>query len=161
MKVFTLILASVLYLSSLSAKPVLPTFSGPNDSLLIEEFSALALGHLPDSSTLKSTTAGESEALIPQLLTVPDVCGQGVGSIDLVPDPGIFFYSWSNGETLEDISGLTAGTYSVTITDNGGVTQVHMAMVGAGPNIIPTTTAAITPNTLCGGPSNGAIAPRR
>ncbi|MEM7103843.1 MAG: Kazal-type serine protease inhibitor domain-containing protein [Bacteroidota bacterium] len=46
--------------------------------------------------------------------------GGNDGSIDLFAQgPGIPSYQWSNGETSEDIDGLTAGTYCVTVTFNG------------------------------------------
>jgi hypothetical protein len=44
------------------------------------------------------------------------------GSIDYTiggGSPG-YVYSWSNGETIEDISTLVAGTYTVTVTDING-----------------------------------------
>jgi gliding motility-associated-like protein len=35
-----------------------------------------------------------------------------------------FSFAWSNGATTEDLAGLAQGTYSVTVTDGRGITQV-------------------------------------
>lgn len=53
------------------------------------------------------------------------------GSINLSVSGGVpgFTYLWSNGETTEDISGLTEGIYSVTITDSGGCEVITSAEV--------------------------------
>ena len=44
------------------------------------------------------------------------------GSIDLTPlgGSGLYTYAWSTGATTEDLSGLSAGTYSVVLTDTWG-----------------------------------------
>jgi hypothetical protein len=61
---------------------------------------------------------------------VPVICLTN-GSINLSPFDGQIPYSfvWSNGETTEDISNLTEGTYVVTITDANGCEIIHSSIV--------------------------------
>ncbi|MCT4579775.1 MAG: hypothetical protein N4A35_00030 [Flavobacteriales bacterium] len=48
-----------------------------------------------------------------------------LGSIDVnVTGPSPISYSWSNGATTQDLSGLTAGNYTLTVTDGTGETLV-------------------------------------
>jgi len=48
--------------------------------------------------------------------------GGSTGSIDLsvTGGSGSYTYLWSNGATTQDISGLSAGTYSVVVTESNG-----------------------------------------
>ena len=80
--------------------------------------------------------------------------GGSDGSIDLTvtdaADP--VTYSWDNGETTEDLTGLTAGTYSVTVTDGNGCTATASATVNE------PTALVLTPdvtNVTCNGFSDG------
>src|SRR4030095_4625271 len=79
------------------------------------------------------------------------------GSIDLTVAGGTapFTYAWSNGATTQDLTGIAAGTYNVTVTDAGGCTQTLNGIVIAEPAAIVLTETHVDVN--CNGASTGSI----
>lgn len=78
------------------------------------------------SSTESITTDAPSAAISLQIAAQNPVCnGDQNGSIDLTVEGGSapYTYEWSNGETGQDLDGLSAGTYTVTVTDEAGCTS--------------------------------------
>jgi gliding motility-associated-like protein len=87
--------------------------------------------------------------------------GASDGSIDITPTGGIspYTYLWSTADTIEDISGLTAGSYSVTVTDINGCTGSAMITLTEPDSllgILTSPTFAGGYNVSCGG-SDGSI----
>jgi hypothetical protein len=76
-------------------------------------------------------------------------CNNAWGSIDLNVSGGTpnYTYSWSNGKTTQDLQGLAAGAYNVTVTDVNGCSNI------AGTTIIesPKPNPSIYATALCVG----------
>ena len=83
--------------------------------------------------------------------------GGSNGSIDLTVGGGTpgYTYSWSNGATTQDISGLAAGVYSVTISDLNGCSKTHSVTITQ--PAAPLTLTSTQVNVLCFGNATGSI----
>ena len=85
--------------------------------------------------------------------------GQEVGAINITVAGGIspFTYSWVTGSTVvrtvEDPTGLPAGTYNVTVTDTNGCTATGSATISSVSSISINLTST---NSSCGA-SNGQV----
>ncbi len=90
-------------------------------------------------------------------VTNVDCYGNLTGAIDITVSGGTapYTYSWSNGSTTEDLTGLAAGTYTVTVTDAHGCTATHSFTVNQ-PGAALSITGTVT-NVDCYGSSSGAI----
>ena len=85
--------------------------------------------------------------------------GQDVGAISITVSGGTspYTYSWATGSTvvstLEDPTGLPAGTYKVTVTDAASCTATGSAVIS---NTSLISIVLSPTNTTCGG-NNGAV----
>jgi hypothetical protein len=107
--------------------------------------------------TTSSVTLTEPTQLTSTFTQINVSCNGGSnGSIDLSVSGGIspYSYSWSNGQTTEDISGLSTGNYVVTITDANGC-QTSNSVTITQPSVLSSTSTQFNPS--CFGAANGSI----
>ncbi len=94
------------------------------------------------------------------LVVTPAGCHGGTeGAIDLTVTGGglgNYSYSWSNGETTQDLSGLAAGNYSVVVTYALGCQVSASALITEPPPLELSLTAEAV---SCFGGNDGAVQP--
>ncbi len=66
---------------------------------------------------------------------------------------GFYAYLWSSGQTNAIVKGLSAGVYTVTVTDNNGCSGSASVLISQPPLLIDTTSVL---NPTCIGQSNGS-----
>ena len=106
-----------------------------------------------------STFINQPFAPLSATYVITDVLCHGfhTGAIDLIPAGGTppYSYQWSNGQTTQDLTGIPAGNYSVTITDYNGCTETYQMIVNEPPTYV-STSLQVT-DVRCYGEINGAI----
>ncbi|MDD3875276.1 MAG: hypothetical protein PHT69_01500 [Bacteroidales bacterium] len=150
--------------------PYTYSWSGPVFSATTKDITGLYAGTYSVTVTdnkgctkvLSSVIVGQPSAAI--LLTATQVninCNGGSnGSINLTVSGGTpslltgYTFLWSNGATTEDISGLVSGSYSVTVTDSLGCSDVLSKTITQ-PAQLTATATPVSP--LCNGYSTGSI----
>ena len=83
--------------------------------------------------------------------------GETTGNIDITIAGGTapYSYSWTNGETTEDLNGIPAGNYSIEVTDANGCTISENVIIQEPDS--PISSVITVKEILCPGDSNGSI----
>ncbi|HAD13991.1 MAG TPA: hypothetical protein DCF33_16320 [Saprospirales bacterium] len=126
-----------------------------NTTLLGQSISTLAPGSYQPTVTDAQGCTKIFQAITingPQVLTIDTTIAEANpsnGSIDFQilsgGTPG-FTYLWSNGATTQDISGLAAGTYTVTVTDANSCVRTFSFTVPNG-NVLGITSVSSVKNS--------------
>ena len=124
--------------------------------------SATAVGNACPVAISGSATVSVSNLAVQGLIT-SDFQGFDVscpdnedGSATVLPLGGLppYTYLWSDGQTSAEAEGLSAATYTVTMTDAGGCTGTASVTLTAAPDVTATV-SGISP--LCFGDRDGRI----
>ena len=105
----------------------------------------------------QSYTITHPTFLAAPVTTQPSFCGQANGQATVNPSGGVSPYTflWSNGQTTQTIINLTAGTYTITVTDFNGCTRRRNAVVTLSNG--PVITLVNQTDVLCHGDASGSL----
>jgi len=104
------------------------------------------------------STVNEPNAITLTITPTDILCnGACTGEADATVSGGVppYVYSWSHGPTAEDLTGLCAGTFSLTVIDANGVTATQTVTI-AQPTAVAISSATGTDN-LCNGSCDGTL----
>jgi hypothetical protein len=111
-----------------------------------------------NSTNISATITQPQSPLTLSTMTTNNLCfGAQTGAIDLTVSggTGIYAYSWNTGAITQDITGLAAGLYMVTVIDANGCTATTVATITQPQSPLTLSTAQV--NVLCNGANTGSI----
>ena len=132
--------------------------SGPVQTNLAAGTYTVTVTDSHGCTAVKAVVITQPPLLVAAILssTPVDCFGASTGSATSGASGGTspYSYAWSNGANTATASSLSAGSYTVTVTDNKGCTDVKGVAITQPPAI--TVQAAVT-EVSCNGSSDGAI----
>jgi hypothetical protein len=110
------------------------------------------------TNTASFTLANPTAIAITPSVTNLNCFNQQTGAISLSVSGGTspYSYLWNDGSTLNNRSGLAAGTYAVTVTDNNNCLANVNGIVVTQPNAALSASLNVT-NSSCNGAGDGSI----
>jgi hypothetical protein len=118
-------------------------FTGQDPSGLAAGTYTVTVTDANNCTATTSATITQPTAIALSVTPANSTCGSANGSINLTVSGGTpsYTYAWSNSSTIQDPTGLMAGTYTVTVTDANGCTKTTSATVNntGGPSLSTTT----------------------
>lgn len=119
------------------------------------DYTLMVIDAMNDTASI-SFTIKEGEKLSAAITGADVSCNgnaDGVAAVSVSGGNAPYTYAWSNGETQANLSGLTAGTYALTLTDAGGCTDVQSVVINQ-PSALRTAISGT--DAACFGNANGA-----
>jgi len=107
-------------------------------------------------TTQDCATIAEPGAIVLDITPTHLLCnGVCIGEADATVSGGVgpYIFSWSNGGTVEDLTGLCAGDYTLTVVDDNGVTTSETVTINepSAISIDVLTGTDVTCNAACDG----------
>ncbi len=126
-------------------------------NLSIGNYSLTVTDSLGCTSSISSAISQPNQLQESAQITAVKCFGDNTGSIDVSVSGGTipYIYTWSNGETTQDLINTPSGNYQLTIADINGCSLISNYSITQ-PNAILSTNNT-TNDVSCFGGSNGAI----
>ncbi len=103
-----------------------------------------------------SVTITQPTAITTNITTTQATCGNSNGTASAAVSGGVspYTYAWSPaGQSTSSATGLSAGTYTITISDNNGCTQIITAVVSTSAGLV--ISIADSTGASCSGGNDG------
>jgi hypothetical protein len=115
------------------------------------------------AATAATLTPPANAPVVSALVPTQPRCNGQLGNVTAPTVTGgtaPYTYRWSNNSTTSNLTGLTAGTYSLSVTDANACTTIVAATVTAAPSAITVTAGVgVGTNPRCNGGLGSILAP--
>ena len=105
----------------------------------------------------RAVFVGQPTAILSSVSTTTTNCGfsNGTATVSASGGTGTLSYLWNTGASTTTITGLSANSYTVNVTDGNGCTSQSVGIVSSGS--LPTINSSVVDSVACNGGNDGAI----